>query len=231
LNANRTHLSGIAGRLVHTGFRGLAALRGARAFHPDGLLLKGERRALSRADLRWPEQPVPFMARMSTGAGLPGRLPDALGLAVRIPAGEGEKPWDLTLTTSWSGFAGRVLPRPERDWTTGRYSTLLPYRRDDDLFWLVARTEETRRAEASLSALRRLIAEGPMRFTLEAVSTDGIRRPCATLTLQEVAEDAARPAFDPMVNHPVGCELRPGWLTRLRESAYRGSRAGRTDTV
>lgn len=189
--------------------------------------MKGELRPLSREDLRWPEHPVPVTARMSKGAGLPGRLPDALGLAVRIPVEDGEKPWDITLTTSGSGTVGRVLPRPERDWTTGRYGTLLPYRRDDALFWLVARPEETRRAEASLSALRRLIADDPLRFTLEAVSADGIRRPCAALTLQEVADDAARPAFDPMVNHPAGCELRPGWLTRLRESAYQGSRAGR----
>ncbi len=227
LNTNRTPLAGLAGRLVRTGFRGWAALRRARAFHPDGLLLKGEFRALSREDLPWPVGPVPVVARMSKAAGLPGWLPDALGLAVRLPSADGGKPWDITLTTSGAGLTGRILPRPARGWTTGRYSTLLPYRRGGELVWLTARAETPRRAESSLPALKRLITEGPVSFLLETVRANGHRKPCGTLVLHSVDEDAEGPAFDPMLNHPRDCELRPGWLNVLRERAYEGSRAGR----
>jgi hypothetical protein len=67
---------------VKAGFRGLAALRRARAFHPVGLVLRGELRPVAD-DLPWPSGPVAVVARLSKGAGTPGRLPDALGLAVR----------------------------------------------------------------------------------------------------------------------------------------------------
>ncbi|MFD5244289.1 hypothetical protein ACFWIW_07085 [Amycolatopsis sp. NPDC058340] len=214
--------TGPVGRVFRAGFHALSALRGARAFHPNGLLLKGELHALRRDDLALPVEPVEVTVRMSKGAGLPGRTPDALGLAVRIPAADGD-PWDLTLTTS----AGRVLPRPARGWTHGRYSSLLPYRANGELLWLSARAETPRHAEASLDALRRLVKEGPVTFLVESVRANGHRKPCATLTLYEVDEDAPRPAFDPMLNAPPGWEPRPRWLTGLRERAYEGSREGR----
>ncbi|MGW5704532.1 hypothetical protein [Amycolatopsis japonica] len=214
--------AGPFGRLFRAGFHALSALRGARAFHPNGLLLKGELHALSRDDLALPSEPVTVTVRMSKGAGLPGRIPDALGLAVRVPAADGD-PWDLTLTTS----AVRVVPRPARSWTTGRFSSLLPYRVNGELVWLSARAETPRRTEASLDALSRLVKEGPVTYLVETVRANGHRKPCATLTLHEVDEDAPRPAFDPMLNAPPGWELRPRWLTGLRERAYEGSREGR----
>ncbi|EME62671.1 hypothetical protein [Amycolatopsis decaplanina] len=223
VNASR---AGPVGEFFRIGFHALAVLRGARAFHPNGLLLKGELHALAHDDLALPEEPVAVTVRMSKGAGLPGRLPDALGLAVRIPSADGD-PWDLTLTTSGTGLAGRVLPRPARAWTTGRYSTLLPYRTKGDLIWLSARAETSRHAEASLDALTRLVAEGPVTYLFETVRANGHRKPCATLTLHEVDEDASRPAFDPMLHPPRGWEPRPGWLAGLRERAYEGSREGR----
>ncbi|QXV62855.1 hypothetical protein [Amycolatopsis sp. TNS106] len=218
--------AGPVGKLFHAGFHALAALRGARAFHPNGLLFNGELQALRRDDLALPEEPVAVTVRMSKGAGLPGRVPDALGMAVRIPA-VGGHPWDLTLTTSGTGLAGRVLPRPERAWTSGRYSTLLPYRTKGGLVWLAARAEAARNVEASLDGLRRLVAEGPVTYLVETVRANGHRKPCATLTLHEVDDDSPQPAFDPMLNLPPGWELRPRWLTGLRERAYEGSRKGR----
>lgn len=214
--------AGPVGRLFRAGFHALSALRGARAFHPNGLLLKGELHALRSDDLALPPEPMTVTVRMSKGAGLPGRVPDALGLAVRVPAADGD-PWDLTLTTS----SVRVVPRPARSWTTGRFSSLLPYRVNGELVWLSARAETPRRAEASLDALSRLVKEGPVTYLVETVRANGHRKPCATLTLHEVDQDASRPAFDPMLNAPPGWELRPRWLTGLRERAYEGSREGR----
>ncbi|MBE1574739.1 hypothetical protein ACFORH_37550 [Amycolatopsis roodepoortensis] len=66
-----------------------------------------------------------------------------------------------------------------------------------------------------------------MTFLFETVRANGHRNPCARLTLDEVDDDSPRPAIDPMLNPPPGWELRPGWISGLRERAYEGSRAGR----
>jgi hypothetical protein len=215
-----------AGDWVARGFRGLAAARHARAFHPAGLLLHGELRALAPDDLPWPAEPVPVIARLSKGAGTPGRLPDALGLAVRIPGGGGgDRPWDITVTTAGAGHVGRLLPRPAATWTGGGYSSLVPYGRGDRLIWLGAwAAASTPRLAASLDELAPAL---PLRFVLRTGRQDGRWCDSAELTLREVAGDAPRPAFDPVVNRPAELELRPRWLAGVRERAYTGSRAGR----
>lgn len=209
--------------LVAAGFRGLAALRRARAFHQAGLVLRGELRPVDD-DLPWPSGPTAVVARLSKGAGTPGRVPDALGLAVRIPgAGRDGGPWDLTLTTAGSGHVGRMLPRPAATWTGGAYSSLVPYRRADRLVWLAAwASAESPRLDASLESV---VAAGGLGFVLRTGREDGRWCDSAELTLSEVAGDA--PAFDPMLNRPEGLEVAPGWLAQVRENAYAGSRAGR----
>jgi hypothetical protein len=209
--------------LVTAGFRGLAALRHARAFHPAGVVRRGELTPVAD-DLPWPSGPVPVLARLSKGAGTPGRLPDALGLAVRIPgAGRGGGPWDLTLTTAGSGHLGRMLPRPAPAWTRGAYSSLVPYRQADRLVWLGAWAEEPApRIDASLTALATV---GELRFVLRTGREDGRWSDSARLVLGEGG--GAAPAFDPMLNRPAELEPAPEWLARLRERAYAGSRTGR----
>ncbi|MDX3194477.1 hypothetical protein PV458_39290 [Streptomyces sp. MN03-5084-2B] len=209
--------------LVSAGFRGLAALRRAPAFHPAGVVLRGELRAVAD-DLPWPAGPVPVVARLSKGAGTPGRLPDALGLAVRIPgAGRDGGPWDVLLTTAGSGHVGRMLPRAAPAWTRGAYSSLVPYRLADRLVWLGAwAAAPAPRIEASLDAAR---AAGKWEFVFRTGREDGRWCDSAVLTLTETGGEA--PAFDPMLNRPGTLEFAPDWLVRLRERAYAGSRAGR----
>jgi hypothetical protein len=209
--------------LVWAGFRGLAAVRRAPAFHPVGLVLHGELRPVAD-DLPWPPGPAPVVARLSKGAGTPGRLPDALGLAVRIPgAGRDGGPWDLLLTTAGSGHVGRMLPRPAATWTRGAYSSLMPYRRADRLVWLGAwAAASSPRIEASLDAAR---AAGPWQFVLRTGREDG--RWCDSAVLTLTGSDGDAPSFDPMLNRPEGLEIAPGWLVRLRENASAGSRARR----
>ncbi|MDS0140703.1 MULTISPECIES: hypothetical protein [unclassified Amycolatopsis] len=207
--------------LVSAGFRGLAALRRAPAFHPVGVVQRGELRA-SADDLPWPAGAAPVVARLSKGAGTPGRLPDALGLAVRIPgAGRDGGPWDILLTTAGRGHLGRMLPRPAATWTGGAYSSLVPYRRADRLVWLGAWASSPR-AEASLDAAR---ARGKWEFVLRTGREDG--RWCDSAVLTLAGPGGAAPAFDPMLNRPAGLAFAPDWLGRLRERAYAGSRAGR----
>ncbi|MFB9685061.1 hypothetical protein [Amycolatopsis plumensis] len=209
--------------LVSAGFRGLAALRRAPAFHPAGVVLRGELRAVAD-DLPWPSGPVPVVARLSKGAGTPGRMPDALGLAVRIPgAGRDGGPWDILLTTAGRGHLGRMLPRPAPAWTRGAYSSLVPYRLGDRLVWLGAWAEASSpRIEASLEAA---CAAQAWEFVFRTGRADGRWSDTAVLTLTGPGAEA--PSFDPMLNRPGGLEFAPDWLVRVRERAYAGSRAGR----
>lgn len=63
------------------------------------------------------------------------------------------------------------------------------------------------------------------------LSGDGWRE-AARLTLHTVlpGTEANRVAFDPMTNHPPGLRMSPRWLSRMRERAYQGSRAGRASS-
>jgi hypothetical protein len=214
------------GGVVAQGFRGLAAVRRARAFHPAGLVLHGELRRVAD-DLPWPSEPVPVVARLSKGVGTPRRLPDALGLALRV-ASAGEAPWDITLTTAGDGHVGRMVPRAATTWTGGGYSSLVPYRRADRLVWLGAWAETSSpRVPASLADLGSALVTGPLRFVLRTGREDGRWCDSAVLTVRRVLGDAPCPAFDPVRNHPAGWDLHPRWLAGLRERAYAGSRTGR----
>ncbi|WP_431902988.1 hypothetical protein [Amycolatopsis thermoflava] len=56
---------------------------------------------------------------------------------------------------------------------------------------------------------------------------DGPATPVARIELDPPLGDGERPSFDPMLHSPPGARLYPDWLSRLREPAYQGSRAGR----
>ncbi|MDP9398560.1 MAG: hypothetical protein M3P96_12410, partial [Actinomycetota bacterium] len=97
---------------VSAAFAALARLRGARALHPRGIVLEGTLR-LAGARCGVPildaAGTLPVLARLSKGGGLPGRLPDVLGLAVRVPdaAGPG-RPLDLLLSTAGARGPARL---------------------------------------------------------------------------------------------------------------------------
>ncbi len=217
-------------RLAAAGFRGLARLRGARAFHPRGLWLRGEAALLPGGPLPGAGGSRPVTARLSKGAGLPGAGPDVLGLAVRLPAGGGlDGPWDLALSSCGIGTATRCLPLPAADWGRARYGSLLPYRVAGQLVWLLAVPYGGPAGPAATGCLERRVRERPWRLALLARPARGGWLPAARLTLHAVlsAGEAGRTSFDPVLNRPAGWEPVPGWLAGLRESAYRGSRSGR----
>lgn len=210
---------------VTAGFRRLAGLRSARAFHPVGRMGSGTLRlddahgALGGV-LGTGQHPV--RVRLSRGAGLPGRLPDFLGVAVRI---EGPNPVDLLFTTTGRPSALRWLVVPARRWTSRPYSTVLPYRSPggDVLLALVPR-----RDSLSGGSVESLSDVGPGQpFELDVVEGRrlGHWRKVGRLTVESVGDDE-RLAFDPMLHaHP---RLRPvRFLSGVREAAYQGSRRGR----
>ncbi|MFI9591663.1 hypothetical protein [Nonomuraea sp. NPDC052265] len=187
--------------------REAARLRHGRALHRRGLLVAGTL-TVEAAPLGEPGEHE-VRARLSKGLSLPGRLPDVLGLAVRLPNGV-----DLLLSTGAGG-----LPVPRRTFMSGPYSSLTPYVYGTGLYRLVARPEGER-VPADPELLPGALARGPLLFHLWAGG-----RYLARLRVHTAlpGEDLT---FDPVLNSRP-C-LRPaGWTARLRRAAYEGSREGR----
>ena len=71
-------------------FRVGSALRGARVFHPEGFLCRGSWEIEAESELAGEAEILrvgarhDVIARLSRGAGLPDRLPDFFGIAVRL---------------------------------------------------------------------------------------------------------------------------------------------------
>ncbi|WP_411104916.1 phosphodiesterase [Streptomyces sp. cmx-4-9] len=215
--------------------RALARRRGGRpALHPDGILLTG-RLHVPRHDtpwgVPWLDTPgaYPVTARWSRAAGLPGPVPDGLGLAVRVQdAGGPGRPLELLLTSSGSGKVARHLPLPRRCATTGPYATLLNYS-VGGRHGVVAAFPERRsdRVPAVPGAVAAAVARAPMSFHLGFGTAAGWQ-PLARFALEGAmtADSRGGVAFDPYRNCLAG--FRPvASLSALRVAAYAGSRAGR----
>jgi hypothetical protein len=209
-----------------------ARLRGARVFHPRGVVLRttwvsaGECSALAGSALLDGERPA--LVRVSRAVGLPPWLPDILGLAIRIEDvyGAGVHQ-DLLLATSGRGRLGRHVLVPRWDLAGGPWSSLLPY--------------------TTLHGHRRAIvaqaAPGSVRTTAEEVLRDGAARmptfevrfgtvdgPMIATVVPTPGDRVSAPIAEALGFDPwnAGPELRPaGVLNRLRPAAYAGSRRGR----
>lgn len=103
---------------VEAGFRLLARVRRAPALHPQGLTCAAD---LDVADdgagpcAAWPDTPARYVVTvgLSRAAGLPRRLPDGLGLALRVEQAFGpDRALDLLLTNSGRSRISRHLPLP-----------------------------------------------------------------------------------------------------------------------
>ncbi|MEU2180694.1 phosphodiesterase [Streptomyces thermolilacinus] len=239
-------------RLVRAAGAALARVRGARAFHPAGLVLDATLEVLPEAGRPWG---VAFLdragrygvtVRWSRAAGLPSPLPDALGLALRVTDGAGPgRPFDLLLTSSGTGRVTRHLPVLRTDAVGGAYATLTSYR-----FWdrdrVIAAVPvggggRGRGLPVSLPDLARALAERPpVVFRLCAAAPHEPWRPFGLLTVTGASQAGtgpltvagASPAGSvPLAFDPYGAclpDLAPGpRLRRWREAAYAGSRRAR----
>lgn len=216
---------------VRAPFQAAAALRGGlRVFHPRGLVATGH----VELDSPWWTLPtgrrIEVTARMSGGVGTPSAVPDVLGLALKIPLDPPDTEWDLLLASAGTSAVTRMLPLPARQWRSARYSSLMPYSSGaSDTRWVLAVPVGRHPESTSLAALRRSVADAPLRFRLDLVSMTGPAVPAGQVTLTQVHErpDEEQPTFDPVLHCPPGLALRPGWLAGVRVGAYRGSRRGR----
>ncbi|WP_337662434.1 phosphodiesterase [Streptomyces sp. GESEQ-13] len=219
---------------AHRAAERVARWRDAPAVHPTGVLCSGTLHVAGHGErpwgVDWLDRHASYAAivRWSQALGTPGRLPDALGLAVRVEdAGGPDRPLDLLFTSSGTGRLGRHVPLLRPDALTGAYSTLLTYR-----------TGECRRVLAAFPLLDpphtprptlwQELACRPVLFRLCAAAGDELWRPFASLTLEALHPARAQTtvSYDPVAHSLPG--LRPaGRLNRLRDAAYAGSRRGR----
>jgi hypothetical protein len=231
-----------AAPVVAAGFYALAALRRRRSLHPAGVGFKGQLLVSNDAPdrpevaLLRPGATYGALLRFSRGAGLPELLPDALGVAIKLPDAHGPgADQDLLLTRSTSRPLLRRLLFPARSFVRGAFSTALPYDLDGKrvVVLLVPAPTGKRRPPGGVAAgggalaeLRAAAAAG-LGFELRTAGTLGPSQRLATLTVDEAlpAEQTEALRFNPWTTGPG---IRPsGWLNLLRDAAYRASQRGR----
>lgn len=219
---------GTARRVVESAFTMLARLRSGRAVHTPGTVLDGtltvDRGSATGQALGDPAR-RPAVVRASKSLGLPGRLPDLLGMAVRIPTADGV--FDVLFGSVGRRGLAHMLLRPSGTWWGTPFSTVLPYRVDGRRIavGLEAGPGVGPRG-ADPGAVSAAVRNGPVEFVLTEMPVGGPRRPIGGLVLERIRASGPPVSFDPIRNslprlHPV----RP--LRALREWAYTGSRRGR----
>lgn len=217
--------------LVTLPFRWGAAIRQRRFFHPAGVLTEGSLERVAPDGEGLPLASSDVIARVSKGIGIPGALPDVIGLAFRIPAQDSGTPWDILLASAGSGVLSRtLLIRPVRSWTGQNLSSIMPLRYQGRNWWLRARmATDVDGGGVSLASVRERIERSGIEFALDQACGTADFRQLARLRLTNVivpdpGEDVS---FDPVLHTAPGVELYPGWLAGLRAGAYGRSREGR----
>ena len=212
-----------AGRVVAVPLAALARVRGGKPMHPCGVVFDAvlERSGLG-IGIGWLDVTGTddVVVRLSRGAGLPARLPDLLGLAVRIP---GERPVDLLFSSSGRGRWTRRAPVLRRDAAT-TYGSIMAYRSAAGPVWLAAEPGGGRLPSDGAG----LHTAAPGRVvTLSAAVGRGEWRRFGTLTLGAPAQPPDPDvAFDGVVHAPPGLAA-DGPLARFRRPAYAAARAAR----
>lgn len=203
-------LSALAGRGLAKVFAGAAAVRRDKPLHPRGVVVSARlRRAGGPAlGVSWLDQPGddPALVRLSRAVGLPGPLPDVLGLAVRIEL-DGAR-HDLLLASSLRPPGLRHLLAPARDTTQAFYSSVFTYR--------------TPRGPVLLGA-----EPAPGGFDLLVAPPRGEWTTFGTLALTPDGTPSDEPvSFDPVLHPLPGLALSPA-LAALREPSYAAARRHR----
>jgi hypothetical protein len=150
-------------------------------------------------------------------------MPDLLGLAIRLTAGD--EPVDLLLTSAGRGALTRLLPVPRRD-TATFYSSIMAYRSDAGAVRFAA-VGEADDVPSDPAPLARDVDRAGLRFTVLTARGLGPWQPFARLILTRPV-----PALDPdvrfdAVQHPPHGLVPDGPMARFRAPAYARARAAR----
>ncbi|MGY1858332.1 phosphodiesterase [Modestobacter sp. SYSU DS0290] len=216
-----------AGRAVARPLVALTRLRRAKPMHPYGVLFRARFERTGPAapwGVDWIDRPgqQEALVRLSRGAGLPGPLPDVLGMALRLPdGGPGGRPVDLLLSTTGRGRLTRLVPVPRRD-AGATYGSIMAYRTPVGpvAFAAWARPGRLPSDRATLAAR----APGTV-FTLAAALDRGPWEPFARVVLGAPPEPVDPPMhFDAVLDHPPGL-VPDGPIARFRRPAYAAVRA------
>jgi hypothetical protein len=225
-----------AGRGFAGLFRVIKVARPHRPIHPKGIGLTGELIRTGNSDdpsgLDWLDAPGTdsVEARFSRSVGFPSRLPDVLGLALRIRPSDREEASGtsddgasgasddgradvLFSSTGWQ-LPGRFLLQPKLNASTATLTTLMPYRGRNGPVLLGLRT---------ISLPGRTVTYGPWILGLYWAKPAGPWQQCGELRLQANPDTADTPLrFNPLENQPRGAEAY-AWTRRLRERSYRAA--------
>jgi hypothetical protein len=226
-----------AGPALAAGFYALATVRRRRSLHPVGMGYQGWLQVPDEGPRR-PGVPLfqagathPALLRFSRGAGLAEPLPDALGVAIKLPDAHGPGvDQDLLLTSSTDRPLLRRLLFPARSFVRGAFSTALPYDLGSDrvvLLLVPAHSSAGRSADGddhhaaggALAELRAAAANG-LGFELRTARSFGRSRPLATLRIGPPlpAEQTRSPALQPLdhrTRDPPGRLAEPAPRRRL----------------
>lgn len=205
-----TTAADLTGQALATITRGVAALRSPseKPLHPDGEMYAGR---LVRAGsdtpigVPWIDQPGEdeVAVRLSRAIGLPGRLPDVQGLALRLRKGQTRYGDLLLATTGWDPLTRHLLlPAWSAD---SPLTTLLPYRSPVGPLVIGARPVDVRGYHLSWATVGRAW------------------HPLGELTLEMPLPAEDEVSFDPVVN-PLPGLRQYAWVERLREQSYATAR-------
>jgi hypothetical protein len=220
---------GAAGRVVAVPLGAFARRRRGKPMHAPGAVFEA---VLDRFGSRpawgvpWLDEPAreAVVVRLSRGAGLPPALPDLLGLALRLPGGDGG-PVDLLLSSSGTGTVTRFVPVLRRNAATG-YGSLMGYRSGAGTLRLAARPESPPAPSDPGPLVGEVVRRGLV-FVLAAARDRADWRPFARLTLV-APTDPVDPdvRFDAVRNPPPGL-VPDGPMARFRAPAYARAQAER----
>jgi hypothetical protein len=216
-----------AGSVLDRLFEAVAILRRGKPLHPRGVLLDAvvyRSGAPVRWDAAWLDEPGENhgIARLSRAVGLPGRIPDIMGLALAL-RGPAATRYDLLLASTGRGRLTRFVLTLRHDLNGAFYSSLLPYGSASGPVLLAAvpaqatgrEVPEIPRRPSSLRLEFRMLAAAPRGGWQDY----GLLR----LTAREGVHPDPPVSFDPVLNPLPGlCYYAP--LTQLREPAYAGAR-------
>jgi hypothetical protein len=207
--------------------RAASLVRGERVVHAQGTTLHGRLLVPGGAELGVPLLDEPgrhaCLVRFSRSIGLPDRLPDVLGVAVRVLDAHGPGAHqDLLLDSTRPWPLARRLPLPRWDVLAAQYSSLTPYELGGRRVLLGLLPDP---GAPAIRHLTDLAGRGDgTRLRLAVASAHGAWREVAVLELGAVVPGGREVRFSPDV---TGGGIRPaGWLQDLRRRAYRASHVG-----
>lgn len=203
-----------AGRALSAATSGIASLRSAdKPLHPEGQTWAGRLVRVGSDEgtgVPWLDQPGEdeVLVRTSRAIGLPGRLPDVSGLALRLRKGQTRYGDVLLASTGWNPVARHLLVPALRHHQP--LTTLLPYRSPVGPIVIGARPVDVRGYELSWALVGRAW------------------HPLGQLVLEQPLPTDADTSFDPILNKLPGLDQYP-WVEHLREYSYATARRRRGD--